>query len=65
MGILVRLAIAGEKDFISSGRFNKNPMLMDVDIRGRLQATVHYSKVLVLDYAFLLWLEESELVMEV
>lgn len=65
MGILVRSAIAGEKDFISSGWFNNNPMPMDADIRGRLQAMVHYSKVLVLDHALLSWLGKPEWVMEV
>ncbi|KAH7112764.1 hypothetical protein B0J13DRAFT_461143, partial [Dactylonectria estremocensis] len=65
LAVLVRSAISNEKDFISSGRFNKNPMPMDVDIEGRLQAMVHYSKVLVLDDAFLSWSENSEWVMEV
>ena len=55
VAILVRSAISGEDDFISSGRFNRNPIPMDLDIRGRVGAIVHYSKVFVLDYAFNQW----------
>ena len=51
VAILVRSTISGEEDFISSGRFNKNPMPIDLDMGG-LGAMVHYSKVFVLDYAF-------------
>jgi hypothetical protein len=32
-------------------------MLIDVNIKGKLRVIVHYSKVLVLDYAFLLLLK--------
>lgn len=43
----------GEPDFISGGRLNKNLRPMDVDIRGRSKAMMHYGKVLVLNDAFL------------
>ncbi|KAM3498886.1 hypothetical protein MY11210_009649, partial [Beauveria gryllotalpidicola] len=55
MGILVRSAISGEEDFISKGRFNRNPIPMDLDLSGRIAAVVHYSKVLALDCAFTSW----------
>lgn len=63
IAVLARSAVSeddGDEDFISRGRFHKNPMPMDVDLRGRLRAIVHYSKVLVLHGAFLAWSEESE-----
>jgi hypothetical protein len=71
LAVLVRSAVSGERDFISSGRFHKNPMPMDVDLGGRVQAMVHYGKVLVLDDAFSSWsamserTERTEWVMEV
>ncbi|KAM0360992.1 hypothetical protein ACHAO7_012031 [Fusarium culmorum] len=48
------------KDFISRGQFYKNPMPMDVNFKERLQAIVHYSKVLVLHHSYLTWCEKSE-----
>lgn len=47
--ILVRSATTGETDFISHGRFSKNPLPMDMDIRARVSALVHYSKVLTVE----------------
>ena len=52
MTVLARSVVSDKEDFIGSGRFRNNPMPMDVDIKGRLGAMVHYSKVLVLDHAF-------------
>ncbi|KAK8913388.1 hypothetical protein VCV18_011394 [Metarhizium anisopliae] len=65
MYILVRSALSGEMDFISCGKFNRNPIPMDVDIRGRMEAIVHYSKVLALDAAFHSWDVQQEWVHEV
>ena len=70
IAVLARSAVSGDndRDFISRGRFHKNPMPMDVDLGERLGAIVHYSKVLVLDDAFSTWSEwseRSEWVMEV
>ncbi|RYC79510.1 hypothetical protein BFJ63_vAg17611 [Fusarium oxysporum f. sp. narcissi] len=70
IAVLARSAVSGDSDidFISRGRFHKNPMPMDVGLRERLEAIVHYSKVLVLDGAFSTWSgrsERSEWVMEV
>ncbi|EEU34825.1 uncharacterized protein NECHADRAFT_88405 [Fusarium vanettenii 77-13-4] len=68
IAVLARSAISendGDRDFISRGRFHKNPMPMDVDLGERLRAIVHYSKVLVLDDAFSTWPEESGWMMEV
>ncbi|KAM6523004.1 hypothetical protein FALCPG4_012609 [Fusarium falciforme] len=55
--ILVRSAISdeGEDDFISRGRFSMNILPLDVDIRDRIEAIGHYSKVLILDKAFQGW----------
>lgn len=52
--ILVRSAISkeGEEDYISRGRFSMNILPLDVDIRDRIEAIGHYSKVLILDKAF-------------
>ncbi|KAK2684836.1 hypothetical protein QWA68_016170 [Fusarium oxysporum] len=70
IAVLARSAVSGNSDidFISRGRFHRNPMPMDVDLGERLEAIVHYSKVLVLDGAFSIWSERperSEWVMEV
>lgn len=68
IAVLVRSALEGQDgpgDFISRGRFHKNPMPMDVDLGERLQAIVHYSKVLVLNNSFLTWSAKSDWVMEV
>lgn len=67
IAVLARSAVSDDNDidFISRGRFHKNPIPMDVDLRERLGAIVHYSKVLVLDDAFSTWSERSEWVMEV
>ncbi|KAF4987614.1 hypothetical protein FGRMN_10270 [Fusarium graminum] len=53
------------KDFISRGRFYKNPMPMDIDFKERLEAIVHYSKVLVLNHSFLNWSAPTGWVMQV
>ncbi|KAH6973282.1 hypothetical protein EDB80DRAFT_743065 [Ilyonectria destructans] len=65
LAVLVRSAVSDDRDFISRGRFHKNPVPMDIDLKERLQAIVHYSKVLVLDDAFSTWSERVEWVMEV
>ncbi|KAF5234225.1 hypothetical protein FAUST_7751, partial [Fusarium austroamericanum] len=51
-------------DFISRGQFYKNPMPMDVDFKERLEAIVHYSKVLVLNHSFLTWSAPTDWVMQ-
>ncbi|RTE70639.1 hypothetical protein BHE90_014962 [Fusarium euwallaceae] len=54
--ILVRSAISDEEEgFISRGRFSLNILPLDVDIRDRIGAIGHYSKVLILDKAFQWW----------
>ncbi|KAH6972563.1 hypothetical protein EDB80DRAFT_743808 [Ilyonectria destructans] len=55
--ILIRSAISeeGKEDYISRGKFSMNILPMDVDIRDRIEAIVHYSKVLILDKAFQGW----------
>ncbi|EXK76052.1 hypothetical protein FOQG_19189 [Fusarium oxysporum f. sp. raphani 54005] len=55
--ILVRSAISGDetKDFISRGTISMNMLPPDVDIKGRIEAIGHYSKVLILDKAFMGW----------
>jgi hypothetical protein len=55
--ILVRSAISGDetKDFISRGTISMNMLPPDVDIKGRIDAIGHYSKVLILDKAFMGW----------
>ncbi|KAM5360679.1 hypothetical protein ACJA88_014749 [Fusarium oxysporum] len=55
--ILVRSAISDEEeeDFISRGRFSMNILPLDVDIRDRIEAIGHYSKVLILGKAFQGW----------
>ncbi|KAH6961729.1 hypothetical protein BKA56DRAFT_737077 [Ilyonectria sp. MPI-CAGE-AT-0026] len=55
--ILVRSAISDEEeeDFISRGRFSMNILPLDLDIRDRIEAIGHYSKVLILDKAFQGW----------
>ncbi|KAL3584464.1 hypothetical protein FPOAC2_14244 [Fusarium poae] len=62
IAVLARSAVSGDSDidFISRGRFHRNPMPMDVDLGERLEAIVHYSKILVLDGAFSTWSERSE-----
>lgn len=46
--ILARSVWEGQKDYISSGRFNMNPLPMDVEIIGRVDAIMHYGKIVVL-----------------
>ncbi|KAJ4265253.1 hypothetical protein NW764_015664 [Fusarium oxysporum] len=55
--ILVRSAISDEEeeDFISRGRFSMNILPLGVDIRDRIEAIGHYSKVLILGKAFQGW----------
>jgi hypothetical protein len=55
--ILVRSVISGDKtkDFISRGIISINILPPDVDIKGRIEAIGHYSKVLILDKAFIGW----------
>lgn len=55
MCVLVRSAVSGEVDYISKGRFNRNPLPMDMDLAARVGAVIHYSKALVLDRAFWSW----------
>lgn len=69
VAILVKSAVlssvSGEADFISCGRFVMNPMPMDLNLEGRVEAIVHYSKVLMLDTAFHTWRGRSALVLAV
>ncbi|KAL5611145.1 hypothetical protein FOBRF1_007401 [Fusarium oxysporum] len=55
--ILVRSAISGNetKYFISRGTISMNMLPPDLDIKGRIEAIGHYSKVLILDKAFMGW----------
>lgn len=46
---------AGEEDYISKGRFNMDPLPMDVDLTRRVEAVIYYSKVLMLNHTFLHW----------
>lgn len=63
IGILVRSALSSSslgggtrnEDYISWGRFNMNPMPMDVDLTRRVEAFIHYSKVLALNDTFMNW----------
>ncbi|PNH36350.1 hypothetical protein BJF96_g621 [Verticillium dahliae] len=55
VAIMTKSALEGGTDFISSGRFNMNPMPMDLDLRGRAEALVHYGKILMLNTAFISW----------
>lgn len=55
MAILVRSAVGGERDFISHGRFDRNPLPMDIDIRARISSLVHYSKIIIVNESFLSW----------
>ncbi|KAF5010570.1 hypothetical protein FDECE_3283 [Fusarium decemcellulare] len=67
IAVLARSAMSENegRDFISRGRFHKNPMPMDLDLGERLGAIVHYSKVLVLDGAFSNWEGDPMYAMEV
>lgn len=60
MAVLVRSAIsdAGE-DYISRGQFLSNPIPMDLDIRGRAEAMIHYGKILALYESFSSWMSGS------
>ncbi|KAH7248398.1 hypothetical protein B0J15DRAFT_514441 [Fusarium solani] len=49
-----------EEDFISRGRFSMNILPLDVDIKGRIEAIGHYSKVLILDKPFQGWQKGRE-----
>ncbi|PNP59300.1 hypothetical protein FNYG_14947 [Fusarium nygamai] len=55
--ILVRSAISdnGENGFISRGTISMNMLPPDVDIKGRIEAIGHYSKVLIIAKAFMGW----------
>jgi len=56
VGILVQSSLStGEDDYISQGRFNINILPMDVDIRGRLEALLHYCQVFVLHCTMQTW----------
>lgn len=53
MAILVKSAISEDgPDYISRGTFNMNPMPMDLDLRERAAAMIHYGKVLTLHMTF-------------
>jgi hypothetical protein len=52
-------------DYISQGRFDLNIFTMDMDIRERLEALLHYSKLLVLDLAMQTWQPSTEHLREV
>lgn len=60
VAILVRSAVSSCQeedgaDFISQGQFSRNILPMDIGLRERVQAIVHYSKVLLLDLALRTW----------
>lgn len=56
VGILVQSSLStGRDDYISRGRFNINILPMDVDIRGRLEALLHYCQVFVLHCTMQTW----------
>ncbi|KAH9205104.1 hypothetical protein DL95DRAFT_451397 [Leptodontidium sp. 2 PMI_412] len=56
VGILVQSSLGtGRDDYISRGRFNINILPMDVDIRGRLEALLHYCQVFVLHCTMQTW----------
>lgn len=60
VAVLVRSALSHAQephrdDYISSGQFNANLMPMDLNVRGRLEALLHHSKIILLDRAFNLW----------
>ncbi|KAJ3538461.1 hypothetical protein NM208_g5895 [Fusarium decemcellulare] len=62
MAILVRSALSADgPDFISRGRFDRNILPMDVDVRERLEAMRHYFKVIVLGHAFWSWESQQRL----
>jgi len=66
VGILVKSSLQiGADDYISRGRFNINILPMDLDIRGRLEGLLHYSKVLVLDNTMHGWEASRSRMMEV
>lgn len=56
--VLARSAVSAddeEVDYISRGRFTRNILPIDVELRDRVEAIAHYSKVLVLDRAIHGW----------
>jgi hypothetical protein len=66
LNILIRSALAdGPDDYISRGRFSSNILAMDLDIRDRIEALLHFSKVLLLDHAFNSWKPSPESLKEV
>lgn len=65
--VLVRSAVSEvegggkEEDFIGRGRFTSNILPLDLNIRDRVEAMEHYSKVLILDKAFKEWATKSKI----
>ena len=56
IGILVQSSLQTDgDDYISRGQFDLNILTMDMDIKKRLEALLHYSKVLVLNYSMNTW----------
>lgn len=58
VAILVRSALSGQEekpDYISQGQFNMNILPMDLDLGERLEAIIHYSKVLFFHQTFSNW----------
>ncbi|KAH8799363.1 hypothetical protein F5884DRAFT_120041 [Xylogone sp. PMI_703] len=56
VGILVQSSLhGGPDDYISRGQFTFNVLTMDMDIKERLEAILHYAKVIVLDHAMHTW----------
>ena len=55
--VLVRSAIDStqQDDYISRGRFLMSIIPMDLDLRSRIEAVQHFSKILVLDRAIASW----------
>lgn len=63
MAILVRSAVAREEeeeDYISRGQFTVNILPLDIGLRQRAEALVHYGKALVLDQAVCEWEGEEQ-----
>ncbi|OAF56354.1 hypothetical protein VC83_06883 [Pseudogymnoascus destructans] len=56
IGILVQSSLQTDgDDYISRGQFDFNILTMDMDIKERLEALLHYSTVLVLNYSMNTW----------
>ncbi|KAL2888514.1 hypothetical protein HOO65_030015 [Ceratocystis lukuohia] len=59
IAVLARSAVGGERDFISQGRLDKNPLPMDIDFRGRIRALVHIHKLIICHHSISTWEERD------